>query len=129
MWWIGLIAGIGLVLLGARMRWQVEKATEGKGPGFMWPDLLFLAGISAAGHIIHHELQDDAGLGWVAAGLLGLAMASAGLLMRPVGQGIAWSWGDGPVKNSTRTGKALFLLGGIYLLGGVVGILNSIRFG
>jgi hypothetical protein len=129
MWWIVLIAGIGLVLVGARMRWKVESATEGKGPGFMWPDLLILVGLLAAIRTIQHEMEEETGGEWIAAGLLGLALVVAGLKMRTSGQKIAWGWGDGPVKNSTRTGKALFLLGALYVLFAVAGILNTIRFG
>ena len=104
-------------------------ATDGKGPGFVWPDLWIVAGLLVASRTMQHEMTAETGREWIAAGLLGLAMLVAGLLMRTSGQKIGWSWGDGPVKNSTRTGKALFLLGAIFLLGSVAGTLNAIRFG
>ena len=128
MWWIVLIAGIGLLLLGARKRWKVEMAADGKGPDFMWPDLLILAGLFAAHQTFRHESAGETGREWIASALAGLAMVVAGLKMRPIGLKIAWGWGDGPVKNSTRTGKALFLLGALFLLSGVAGALHDIRF-
>lgn len=51
--------------------------------------------------------------------ILGLVLIVSGVMMRPAGESIGWSFWWGLSGNSTAAGKAVFLTGSLILLGGL----------